>query len=145
MKANPFIVAIPILNPVKLPGPVATAKKSISVNVRFARRRTVSISPSNVFECDELLSPSKEPMISAPFDNATAPASVAVSILRINGSFDTYFKLTSAIANESSQTWPKIGHGDELHAFRSTLSDTAPVDELVLKSTLPGVHPFIPL
>src|SRR6266403_2444101 len=83
--ASPLTVAIPILRPVKLPGPLATANKLISLSVVLLSSRALLMSLSKVLECETRGSPVLQASTVAPRLMQTLPPRVAVSTLRIKG------------------------------------------------------------
>src|SRR6266403_2884008 len=83
--ASPLTVAIPILRPVKLPGPLATANKLISLSFVLLSSRALLMSVSKVLECETRGSPVLQASTVAPRLMQTLPPRVAVSTLRIKG------------------------------------------------------------
>src|SRR5882724_4871712 len=81
--ARPFTVASPILRPVKLPGPLAAAKRLTSSNENRLLTNTWSICFRRVLEWEVRSSPTAEANSSFARVRQTLPRRVAVSRLRI--------------------------------------------------------------
>src|SRR6266498_1288257 len=83
--AKPLTVAMPILRPVKLPGPEAHTKRSISRSETSTSSRQPLISCNKLDDCDTCGSPLRAANCMLPRPRKTLPPSVAVSRLKIRG------------------------------------------------------------
>ena len=85
VEENDLTVASPMRKPVKLPGPVATAKRSTSCKVRPASSSAPAMCSRRSLECERVASPVRDERSVAPLETATLPARVAVSMQRMSG------------------------------------------------------------
>jgi hypothetical protein len=83
--AKAFKVAMPILKPVKLPGPEAQAKRSTSASFTPASARLSLMSFNKVADWETFGSPIRVASSTVPNPSQTLPAIVAVSKLNMTG------------------------------------------------------------
>src|SRR6266446_2038921 len=133
--ASPFTVAIPILRPVKLPGPHTTANKLISSSGVLLSSRALLMSLSKVLECETRGSPVLQASTVAPREMQTLPPRVAVSTLRIKGLAPKVGPLITdkSIVDKSSLATTSLYHADGLGICRLSAKnhrpDTATVEK----------------
>src|SRR6266851_2601335 len=118
--AKPLTVAIPILRPVKLPGPQATANKLISPSAVSLSIRALLMSLSKVMECETRGSPVLQASTVAPRVMQTLPPRVAVSTLRIKDLASKVgpFITDKSIVDKSSSAATSLHHEDGLRICR---------------------------
>jgi len=83
--AKDLTVARPMRKPVKLPGPDAAAKKSMSFNFTPAVRSSLSTFSSKSVECEDDAFPANDDRVFSPRATLMLPARVAVSMAKMSG------------------------------------------------------------